>query len=115
MSEDTVFDKILRREIPSEAVYEDDDVYAFRDIEPQAPTHVLVIPKRKMESFADLADARPADVACLMQGVSRVARELGLDERGYRVVFNTGPDALQSVAYLHAHILGGRKLSWPPG
>ncbi len=115
MSDDTIFDKILRREVPSEAVYEDDDVYAFRDIEPQAPTHVLVIPKRKMESFADLADAKDAEVAGLMQGVSRVARELGLEDRGYRVVFNTGPDALQSVAYLHAHILGGRKLSWPPG
>lgn len=115
MSDDTIFDKILRRELPSETVYEDDDVYAFHDIEPQAPTHVLVIPRRKMESFADLADAKPADVASLMQGVSRVARELGLEERGYRVVFNTGPDALQSVAYLHAHILGGRKLSWPPG
>ncbi len=115
MGDDTVFDRILRREIPSEAVYEDDEVYAFRDIEPQAPTHVLVIPKRKMESFADLADAKPAEVAAFMQGVSRVARELGLEERGYRVVLNTGPDALQSVPYIHAHIIGGRKLSWPPG
>lgn len=115
MSDDTIFDKILRKEIPSEAVYEDDDVYAFRDIEPQAPVHVLVVPKTKMESFADLADADPGDVAAFMQGVARVARELGLEEEGYRVVVNTGPDALQSVQYIHAHIIGGRKLSWPPG
>ncbi len=115
MSDDTIFDKILRKEIPSEAVYEDDDVYAFRDIEPQAPVHVLVIPKRKLESFDDLPDADPSDVAALMQGVAKVARELGLEQDGYRVVFNTGPDALQSVQYLHAHVIGGRKLSWPPG
>jgi len=115
MNDDTIFDKILRKEIPSDAVYEDDDVYAFRDIEPQAPVHVLVIPRKKVASFADLPDADPGDVAALMQGVAKVARKLGLEESGYRVVFNTGPDALQSVQYLHAHIVGGRKLSWPPG
>ncbi len=115
MSDDTIFDKILRKEIPSDAVYEDDHVYAFRDVNPQAPVHVLVIPKRKLRSFVDLADANPEDVAALMQGVSRVARDLGLEERGYRVVINTGPDALQSVEYLHAHIIAGRRLSWPPG
>lgn len=115
MSDDTIFDKILRKEIPSEAVYEDDAVYAFRDIEPQAPVHVLVVPKKKLESFADLPDADTGDVAALMQGVANVAKKLGLEESGYRVVFNTGPDALQSVQYLHAHIIGGRKLGWPPG
>jgi histidine triad (HIT) family protein len=115
MSDDTIFDKILRKEIPSEAVYEDDDVYAFKDIDPQAPVHVLVVPKTKMESFADLPDADPGDVAAFMQGVAKVARELGLEENGYRIVVNTGPDALQSVQYIHAHIIGGRKLSWPPG
>ena len=115
MSDDTIFDKILRKEIPSEAVYEDDDVYAFRDIEPQAPVHVLVIPRKKLESFTDLAHADQKHVGAFMSGVARVARELGLEEDGYRVVFNTGPDALQTVQYLHAHIIGGRKLSWPPG
>ncbi len=115
MSDDTIFDKIRRKEIPSEAVHEDDDIYAFRDVNPQAPVHVLVIPKRKLRSFADLADADPNDVAALMQGVARVARKLGLEERGYRIVINTGPDALQSVDYLHAHIIAGRRLSWPPG
>lgn len=115
MSELTLFDKILAREIPSEAVYEDEHVYAFRDINPQAPQHVLVIPKRKLESFADIKGADAAAVGAFMQGVSRVAAELGLEENGYRVVFNTGSDGQQTVQYLHAHIIGGRKLSWPPG
>ena len=115
MSDDTIFDKILRKEIPSETVYEDEHVYAFRDIDPQAPVHVLVIPRKKLESFDDLPDTDTGDVAALMQGVAKTARELGLEKSGYRVVFNTGPDALQSVQYLHAHIIGGRKLSWPPG
>jgi histidine triad (HIT) family protein len=115
MSTDTLFDKILRKEIPSESVYEDDVVYAFRDINPQAPTHVLVVPKKKLESFDDIADADAGDVGAFMQGVSRVARHLSLVEGGYRVVFNTGVDALQTVQYVHAHIIGGRRLHWPPG
>ena len=115
MSSDTIFDRILRREIPSESVYEDDVVYAFRDVNPQAPVHVLVIPKEKRISFADLSSASAESVGAFMQGVARVARQLGLDDSGYRVVFNTGPDALQTVEYIHAHILGGRKMGWPPG
>jgi len=115
MANDTLFDKILRKEIPSEAVYEDDHVYAFADINPQAPVHVLVIPKTRNESFADLKDADALETGHFMQGVARVAKHLGLEEKGYRVVFNTGRDALQSVQYLHAHILGGRGLKWPPG
>ena len=115
MANDTLFDKILRKEIPSEAVYEDDHVYAFADINPQAPVHVLVIPKVRHESFADLKDADATETGRFMQGVSRVAKHLGLEKNGYRVVFNTGRDALQSVQYVHAHILGGRGLKWPPG
>ncbi|MFP4010759.1 MAG: histidine triad nucleotide-binding protein [Spirochaetaceae bacterium] len=115
MAEETLFDQILAGTVPSEAVYEDEDVYAFKDINPQAPVHVLVIPKRKLESFADVRSAEPELVGRFMLAVSRVAQELGLEERGYRVVFNTGPEAQQSVQYLHAHILGGRQMSWPPG
>lgn len=115
MSEQTLFDKILAGEIPSEAVYEDDHVYAFRDINPQAPQHVLVIPKRKLESFADIRAADAVEVGTFMQGVSQVAAELGLETDGYRVVFNTGSDGQQTVQYLHAHIIGGRRLKWPPG
>jgi len=115
MPEETLFDQILAGSIPSEAVYEDEDVYAFKDINPQAPVHVLVIPKKKLESFADVRSADAADVGAFMKAVSKVAADLGLDERGYRVVFNTGPEAQQSVQYLHAHIIGGRQMSWPPG
>jgi histidine triad (HIT) family protein len=115
MPEDTLFDQILAGNIPSESVYEDDEVYAFKDINPQAPVHVLVIPKKKLESFAEVKQADAASVGAFMQGVSRVAAELGLEENGYRVVFNTGPEAQQTVMYLHAHILGGRQMTWPPG
>lgn len=115
MAEETLFDKILAGEIPSEGVYEDDDVYAFRDINPQAPVHILVIPRKKLASFIEVKGADPETIGRFMQSVSKVATELGLDEGGYRVVFNSGPDAQQSVAYIHAHILGGRQLSWPPG
>lgn len=115
MAEETLFDRILKKEIPSEPVYEDDAVYAFRDINPQAPVHVLVIPKYKMTSFADLKNADPGQVEIFFRGVSRVAAHLGLEENGYRVVFNTGRDGLQTVEYIHAHIIGGRRLKWPPG
>ncbi len=115
MAEETLFDKILAGDTPSDKVYEDDDVYAFRDINPQAPHHVLVIPKKKLESFVDVKAADPTDLGRFMRGVSRVATQLGLDDKGYRVVFNSGPDAQQTVQYIHAHIIGGRQLSWPPG
>ena len=115
MADDTVFDLILRGEIPSTTVYEDDDVKAIKDINPQAPIHVIVIPKHKMLSLRDARDASDADLAALLRGVSRTAAQLGLDKDGYRTVFNTGRDAQQSVAYIHAHILGGRSLGWPPG
>jgi histidine triad (HIT) family protein len=114
MAEQTVFDKILAGEIPSKKVYEDEDVYAFHDIEPQAPVHVLVIPKRKRANVSELAQADAEEAGRFLAGVARVAAELDL-ENGYRVVMNTGPDALQSVEYVHAHIIGGRKLGWPPG
>ena len=115
MSDVTIFEKILSGDIPAEKVYEDDDIFAFKDINPVAPVHVLVIPKKKMESVADLRSEDPETVGRFMIGVSRVAAQLGLESDGYRVVFNTGRDALQTVPYIHAHIVGGRKLSWPPG
>lgn len=115
MAEETLFDQILAGTVPSEAVYEDDAVYAFRDINPQAPVHVLVIPKKKLESFADIRSTQAETVGEFMRSVSLVAAELGLEGNGYRVVFNTGPEAQQSVQYLHAHILGGRQLTWPTG
>ncbi len=115
MADDTIFDKIINKKIPATLVYEDDYVIAFNDINPQAPVHVLVIPKTKLIDFVAIA-AAPSDlVSGFMQGVSKTAKALGLAEHGFRVVFNTGKDGQQSVAYLHAHILGGRQLAWPPG
>lgn len=115
MSDDTLFDKILRKEIPAEVVYEDDHVLAFKDINPQAPVHVLVVPKARFRNVTELKDGDAETVGRFMMGVSHVAEKLGLSERGFRVVFNTGSDALQTVEYIHAHILGGRSMEWPPG
>lgn len=111
---ETIFSKIIRREIPAEIVYEDDLAIAFKDVHPQAPVHILVIPK---EPIAQLADAEAKDHALmghLLLTVKRVAQQMGL-ESGYRVVINTGPDGGQTVYHLHLHILGGRQMTWPPG
>ena len=112
---ETIFDKIIRREIPADIVYEDDDVLAFRDVSPQAPAHVLIIPKR---AIVNLLAIQPGDTLLLgqlMQAAVHVARTLGLDETGFRVVVNAGADGGQSVDHLHLHLLGGRPLGWPPG
>lgn len=114
MTEDTIFDKILRREIPAEIVHEDEDILAFRDINPQGPTHVVVIPKKKTSGFDRLADLSPEDTGRYLHGIARTAEKLGLSE-GYRVVFNIGKHGQQTVAYVHAHIIGGRQMGWPPG
>lgn len=111
----TLFDKILAKEIPANVAYEDEAVLAFHDISPQAPIHVLVIPKHKWMRFADFASADPKKIGDYMSAVARVAKHLNLDDNGYRVVFNNGRDGQQTVEYIHAHILGGRRLSWPPG
>lgn len=110
----TVFRRIIDREIPADIVYEDDLCLAFRDVNPQAPTHVLVIPKREITSLDDLREEDGAVVGHLLLKIRDVARQLGL-AGGYRVVTNCGHDAGQSVAHLHFHLLGGRSLSWPPG
>ena len=111
----TLFDRILAREVPAQVVYEDEQVLAFRDINPQAPVHVLVIPKQKVARFAELPSRSADEVGAFFIGVARVAAELGLDGPGYRIVVNNGRDGQQTVEYLHAHILGGRGLTWPPG
>jgi histidine triad (HIT) family protein len=111
----TLFEKIIAREIPATIVYEDDQVIAFQDIKPQAPTHVLIIPKR---SIPRIAEAKPEDLQVLghlLIKAGHVARQLGLAQGGFRLVFNNGPDAGEAVPHLHCHILGGRKMGWPPG
>ena len=115
MEEETIFDKILAGNAPADIVYEDDHVMAFRDINPQAPVHVIVIPRKKIKSFKDLKDYDVKDSGRFFRAVSLVASALGLDQDGYRIVLNCGKNGQQTVDYLHAHILGERQMSWPPG
>jgi len=111
----TLFEKIIAREIPADIVYEDDRVLAFKDINPQAPVHVLVIPKQSIPRIAEAADDDHDLLGHLLLKARDVAGELGLKENGFRLVINNGPDGGESVPHLHCHILGGRALNWPPG
>ena len=111
----TIFTQIINREIPADIVYEDEICLAFRDITPQAPVHVLLIPKKQIVSMATIETEDQAILGHLMIKASEIASNLGLGENGYRLVVNTNEDAGQSVFHLHIHILGGRKLTWPPG
>lgn len=115
MDETTIFDKVISGEIPVDLVWEDSDIMAFRDINPQAPVHVLVIPKTKFRAFSELKHAEAALAGRFITAVSRVAEKLGLEENGYRIVINEGKHGQQTVQYLHAHIIGGKPLTWPPG
>ena len=111
----TLFEKILAREIPATVVYEDDMVLAFRDINPQAPVHVLLIPKKPIPR---ISEAKPDDQSLLghlLLKAAEVAEKLGLTKTGYRLVFNNGPHAGEAVPHLHCHLLGGRQMGWPPG
>lgn len=112
---DTIFSKIIRKEIPANIVHEDEHCLAFHDVSPQAPTHVLVIPKKPIVNVEDIAPEDAELVGHLWLTIQKVARELGLADDGYRVVVNCGKNGGQSVDHLHYHILGGRALSWPPG
>ena len=111
----TIFEKIIRREIPAEIVWEDDDVLAFHDVTPQAPVHVLVIPKRVIPRLAEASAEDGALLGKLLLATRRVAEKLDLLASGYRVVINNGPAAGESVPHLHVHVLGGRSFGWPPG
>ena len=111
---DCIFCKIADHEIPSNTVYEDDKVICFHDLEPQAPVHVLLIPKKHLGSLNEVGEEDQELMGHIMFKIHQIAEELGL-ENGYRVVCNNGEDAFQSVKHLHFHILGKRKMSWPPG
>jgi histidine triad (HIT) family protein len=110
-----LFCRIVRREIPAAIVYEDDGLLAFNDITPQAPTHVLVIPKRHIESLDVLQPDDDALVGAMIRRAAAIARERGVADAGYRTVFNTNRDAGQTVFHIHLHLLGGRAMAWPPG
>ena len=111
----TIFEKIARREIPAKIVWEDDDVLAFHDVNPQAPVHVLIVPKRVIPRIAEATGGDQAVLGKLLLTTRIVAEKLDLLESGYRVVINNGPDAGESVPHLHVHVLGKRQLAWPPG
>ncbi|MDJ0599984.1 MAG: histidine triad nucleotide-binding protein [Crocosphaera sp.] len=111
---DTIFSKIIQREIPANIVYEDDLCLAFTDINPQAPTHILVIPKKPIPNLEQANDDDQTLLGHLLITVKKVAQQAGLTN-GYRVVINNGEDGGQTVDHLHLHILGGRSLTWPPG
>lgn len=111
----TLFTKIINREIPAQIVYEDDECLAFRDINPQAPTHVLLIPKKEIPSLAEVNSQDTKLLGFLLMKAKEIAKDLGLSEKGYRLVINTKTDGGQTVDHLHIHILGGRPMTWPPG
>jgi histidine triad (HIT) family protein len=111
----TLFEKIAAREIPAQIVYEDDLVLAFRDIAPQAPVHVLIVPKKPIPRIAEATTDDHKVLGHLLLKAAEVAEKLGLKQSGYRLVFNNGADAGEAVPHLHLHILGGRKMNWPPG
>ncbi len=116
MAEDKdIFCKIIDGEMPSDKVYEDDDVYAFSDINPAAPTHILVIPKEHIASLWEAEENQAELLGKLMLRARDIAKDAGLEEDGFRLVLNTGAGVGQSVFHIHLHVIGGRDLSWPPG
>ncbi|MBI3041674.1 MAG: histidine triad nucleotide-binding protein [Betaproteobacteria bacterium] len=110
----TIFGKVVRREIPADIVYEDEVCLAFRDINPQAPTHVLIVPKKEIAKLSDAGAGDESLLGHLMLAAGRVARDLGVGD-AFRLVVNNGAEAGQSVFHLHLHLLAGRKFRWPPG
>tara|TARA_B100000941_G_scaffold122790_1_gene86461 strand:- start:1062 stop:1406 length:345 start_codon:yes stop_codon:yes gene_type:complete len=114
MSE-TIFDKIISRDIPAEIIYEDNNYLAFNDINPQAPIHILIIPKKRIPTINDIQLSDSDLIAGLFLAAKNIAIQKGIDEDGYRLVLNCNENGGQSVYHIHLHLIGGRKLSWPPG
>ena len=110
-----IFEKIIAREIPANIVYEDAQVLAFRDVNPQAPTHILIVPKKPISRIAEAKSDDAQLLGHLLLKAAEVAEKIGLKQTGYRLVINNGRDAGESVPHLHCHILGGRHMAWPPG
>ena len=113
---ETIFSKIIRKEIPANIVYENDLILAFRDINPQAPTHILIIPKEPIAYVTEIDGAKNSHLlGALFDAANAIAKEEGIDKDGFRLVINCGSNGGQEVPHLHLHLLGGRKLKWPPG
>ncbi len=112
---DTIFTKIINKEIPAKIALETETVLAFYDINPQAPVHILIIPKKQIPTVNDIAPADASLIADMIVAAQTLAKELGISDKGYRLVMNCNPDGGQEVYHLHMHLLGGRKMQWPPG
>ncbi|SHI01960.1 histidine triad (HIT) family protein [Clostridium collagenovorans DSM 3089] len=112
--ENCIFCKILKGEIPSEKVYEDEKVYAFKDINPEAPVHVLIIPKKHISSANELTEENKEVIGDVYYAAQKIAKELGIADKGYRIINNCGEDGGQTVFHIHFHLMGGKKLNWPP-
>ncbi len=112
---DCLFCKIIQGEIPSTKVYEDNEVLAFRDIDPQAPQHIIIIPKKHISSANEINGENSAVIAKIFEAAAKIAKDLGFAEAGYRIVNNCGEDGGQTVGHIHFHLLAGRSLQWPPG
>lgn len=112
---DCLFCKIIQGEIPSTKVYEDNEVLAFRDIDPQAPEHIIIIPKKHISSANEINGENSAVIAKIFEAAAKIAKDLGFAEAGYRIVNNCGEDGGQTVGHIHFHLLAGRSLQWPPG
>jgi histidine triad (HIT) family protein len=111
----TIFEKIIAGDVPARIIYEDDLVVAFHDVDPKAPTHILIVPKKPISRIAEAAPEDHQVLGHLLLKAAEVAAQVGLKESGYRLVINNGSDGGESVPHLHCHILGGRKMTWPPG
>lgn len=112
---DCLFCKISSKKIPAKLIYEDSEAVAFEDINPQAPVHVLIVPKKHISTSLDITDEDNVLIGHLFQVAGKIATEKGIAERGFRLVMNTNPEAGQSVYHIHLHLLGGRQMHWPPG
>ena len=111
----TIFKKIIDKEIPADIVYEDELCLAFKDIDPKAPVHIVIIPKKEIPSMAEAAESDKELLGHLLIAASQIAKDLGVSESGYRLVANTNKEGGQEVHHLHIHLLGGRQMTWPPG
>ena len=111
----SLFSKIINKEIPADVVYEDNEIIAFNDINPQAPVHILIVPKKEIRTLNDLNENEQKIVGKIFLTVKKLAKEFNIDKTGYRTVFNCNEDGGQTVFHIHLHLLGGRKLDWPPG
>jgi histidine triad (HIT) family protein len=113
--EDCIFCKIIAKDIPSELIYEDEKIVAFNDINPQAPVHILIIPKEHFASLNDVPEEKKKILSHILIKARKIAQNIGIEQNGYRIVLNTAKDSGQEVFHIHFHLLGGRRMTWPPG